>query len=124
MKPIVLALGFTALLLLGCSNQSDTTGPQAMPVELSVWVQEPFHGVSGATVMVANMRAVTDTSGLAVFQTDINVLLPNHTYSITVTAPGFTQAFPEADTVRIPSSPNQPNRYELVTTVQMKLALR
>jgi len=91
-----------------------------MPVELSVRAEAPFHGVRDGTVLVANMRAVTDTSGLAVFQTDINVLMPNHTYRIIVDAPLFVQITPEADTIRIPSSPNQPTGYVLDTVIFMK----
>lgn len=124
MKPILLLLGFAALLLTGCSNQSGTAGPETIPVELSVWVLQPLRGIAGATVFFANMKAVTpDTTGLVVFHTDINVLVPNHTYQIVVSAPGFVQAFPGADTVRIPSVPDDPyTGYHLVARVQMKPA--
>jgi hypothetical protein len=91
-----------------------------MAVELSVWVYEPFHAIRGATVQVQNQNAVTDTAGLAVFHTDINTLVPNHTYKIKVIAATFIQAFPEADTIRIPSTPNEPSGFILGKTVQMK----
>jgi hypothetical protein len=120
MKPTLFALFFGVLWLAGCSNQSDPTGPQAMPVELSVYVVEPLHPVNGATVIVANMKMITDTSGFAIFQTDINVLLPNHTYQIYANRGNLIQAFPEADTVIVPSAPNTPTGYFLEKTVQMK----
>ncbi len=121
MKRLVLcAAAALALNVSGCSNDSGTTGPETMPVELSVRAMDAFHGVRGGTVQVRNLSAVTDTGGLAVFHTDINTLLPNHTYRITVIAGSLVQAFPEADTVRIPSAPNQPWGYLLETTVYMK----
>jgi hypothetical protein len=92
-----------------------------MVVDLSVRVLNAFHGVAGATVLIANLRAVTqDTTGLVKFHSDINTLLPNHTYRITVVGTGLIQAFPEADTVRIPSTPNMPWGYDLETNVFMK----
>lgn len=108
------------LLSSGCSNDSGTSGPETMSVELSVWVQEPFHGARNTTVQVAGMSAVTDTSGLAVFRSDINILVPNHTYQIVVVSPVFMQSTPEADTIKIPSSPNRPNGYVLETYVFVK----
>lgn len=118
------------LTAAGCSNDSGTTGPQTMPVELSVRVVEAFHGVRGGTVQVLNLRsgdvspnlsAVTDTSGLAVFHSNINVLIPNHTYKFTVIAGVLIQSFPQQDTIRIPSAPNTASGYELATTVYMML---
>jgi hypothetical protein len=103
----------------GCSNDSATTGPQVMPVKLNVRVSALFHPPVGATVQVQNLSASTDTSGLAVFHSDINTLIPNHTYKISVIANGLVQAFPDADTIRIPSSPNEPSGYFLQTVVQM-----
>lgn len=91
-----------------------------MPVELDVRVYQPLHPVIGAMCLVVNLNAVTDTSGLAVFHTDINTLVPNHTYKIKVIAAIFDQVSPEADTIRIPSSPNEPSGYFLAITVQMK----
>lgn len=117
----LLGLGMALVLVAGgCSNDSGTTGPQTMPVELNVRVYQPLHPISGATVQTANMNAVTDTSGLAVFHTDINTLIPNHTYKITVVAALFVQVSPDADTVIVPSAPNLPNGYQLNKTVQMK----
>ena len=111
-----------ALSIAGCSNDSGTSGPQTMAVELSVKVYSGFHGVAGATVLIANLRAVTqDTMGLVIFHSDINTLVPNHTYRITVAGTGLIQAFPEADTVRIPSAPNMPWGYDLETNVYMKV---
>jgi hypothetical protein len=91
-----------------------------MAVELSVRVLEPLHAIRGATVQVQNQNAVTDTAGLAVFHTDINSLVPNHTYTIKVIAATFIQVSPEGDTIRIPSSPNEPSGYVLQTTVFMR----
>jgi hypothetical protein len=120
-RPLAVLTVISALAFgcIGCSNDSGTTGPQTMPVKLDVRVYQPLHPVIGAMVLVANLNAVTDTSGLAVFHTDINTLVPNHTYKITAIAATFVQAFPEADTIRIPSSPNEPSGYFLYTTVQM-----
>lgn len=91
-----------------------------MAVDLSVRVYEPLHAIHGATVQVQNLNAVTDNAGLAVFHTDINTLVPNHTYKSTVIAATFIQVSPEGDTIRIPSSPNEPSGYVLQTTVFMK----
>jgi hypothetical protein len=123
MKLLVLcAATALALKISGCSNDSVTSGPQTMAVELSVKVYSGFHGLAGATVLIANLRAVTqDTMGLVIFHSDINTLLPNHTYRITVVGTGLIQAFPEADTVRIPSAPNMPSGYDLETSVYMKV---
>jgi hypothetical protein len=115
-----LFLGAALILGGGCSNDSGTSGPQVMAVELSVRVLEPLHAIRGATVQVQNQNAVTDTAGLAVFHTDINSLVPNHTYSIKVIAATFIQVSPEGDTIRIPSSPNEPSGYVLQTTVFMR----
>jgi len=114
-------LAGVALSVGGCSNDTGTSGPETMPVELSVRVLSAFHGVAGATVLIANLRAVTqDTTGLVIFHSDINTLLPNHTYRITVVGTGLIQAFPDADTVRIPSAPNMPSGYDLENNVYMK----
>jgi hypothetical protein len=86
-----------------------TTGPQTMPVELNARVSAIGH----------HMNAVTDTENLAVFHTDINTLMPNHFYQISVIAAGLVQAVPEEDTVIIPSSSNEPSGYVLAITVQM-----
>ena len=92
-----------------------------MPVELSVRVISGFHGIVGATVLIANLRETTqDTTGLVIFHSDINTLLPNHTYRITVAGTGLIQAFPDGDTMRIPSVPNMPSGYDLETNVYMK----
>jgi hypothetical protein len=115
-----LLIGAALTLGGGCSNDSGTSGPQVMAVELSVRVLEPLHAIRGATVQVQNQNAVTDTSGLAVFHTDINSLVPNHTYTIQVIAATFIQVSPEGDTIRIPSSPNEPSGYVLQTTVFMR----
>lgn len=114
-----LLLGAALALGGGCSNDSGTSGPQVMPVELDVRVMQPLHAIQGATVYVSNLTAVTNSEGLATFHTDINTLFPNQTYAITVAANGFIKAFPEPDTIRIPSSPNEPSGYVLETTVQM-----
>ena len=122
MRPLA-ALVFSATLalnLVGCSNDSGTSGPQVMPVELDVRVYQPLHPIQGATVQINNLNAVSDTAGLAVFHTDINTLMPNHTYKIMVVAALFVQVSPEGDTIRIPSSPNEPSGYFLQTVVQMK----
>jgi hypothetical protein len=115
----------------GCSNDSGTSGPQTIAVELNATAQGAFHGVPGATVMVFNQRAgdpppnltaVTDTGGVAHFATNINVLLPNHVYKLTVLEHGgWVQAYPNEDTLAIPSTPNFPNGYVLDYTVQMKI---
>jgi hypothetical protein len=120
-----------ALNLAGCSNDSGTSGPQTLTVQLNVRAQGAFHGVPGATVLVFNQRAgdpppnltaVTDTGGVAHFATNINVLLPNHVYKLTVLEHGgWVQAYPNEDTLAIPSTPNFPNGYVLDYTVQMKL---
>ena len=117
-----LLLGAALALGGGCSNDSGTSGPQVMPVELDVRVMQPLHAIQGATVFVSNLTAVTNSEGLATFHTDINTLIPNQTYTITVAASGFIKAFPEPDTIRIPSSPNEPSGYVLEATVQMKPA--
>jgi len=121
-RSLILLLGIPALVLLGCSN-SGTSGPETMTVELDVLAVEPFHNVSGAKVIVLNLTAVTDTSGSAVIKTDINTLHPTQTYQIYVTHPNFTQAFPDQDTVIVPSAPNNPSGtgYILSKTVQMKM---
>ena len=120
-----------ALGCSGCSNDSGTTGPQTMSVELDVTAQGMFHGVPGATILVFNQRsgdpppnltAVTDTGGVAHFATNINVLLPNHVYKLTVLEHGgWVQAYPNEDTLVIPPQPNIPNGYLLEQTVQMKI---
>jgi len=120
-RGLILLLGIPALVLLGCSNESGTSGPETMPVNLSVRVINALHGMAGATVIVANLSATTpDTSGLVTFHSDINTLIPNHTYKITVVGTGLIQAFPDADTVRIPSAPNRSWGYDLETDVLMK----
>lgn len=133
MKPLAaLAVAVTlALSAAGCSNDSGTSGPETLPVELNVTAQGMFHGVPGATVLVFNQRpgdpppnltAVTDTGGVAHFATNINVLLPNHVYKLTVLEHGgWVQAYPNEDTLVIPSQPNIPNGYLLEQTVQMKI---
>ncbi len=122
MRPLaVLAVSATlALNLAGCSNDSGTSGPQVMAVELDVRIYQPLHPIQGAIVQINNLNAVSDTAGLAVVQTDINTLMPNHTYKIAVIAALFDQVSPEGDTIRIPSSPNEPSGYSLETVVQMK----
>ncbi len=121
MRPYAFVLlGAVLVLGAGCSNDSGTSGPEAMAVELSVRAMEPFHGVSGATVLVENLKGITNSEGLAVFHTDINVLAPNHSYRIIVNAGNLIQAFPESDTVIVPSAPNMPSGYILEKTVQMK----
>jgi len=129
---LLLILVICAMLLwtTGCSNDSGTTGPQTMPVELIVSVQDAFHGVRGGTVQVLNLRsgdvspnlsAVTDTAGFAVFHSNINVLVPNHTYKFTVNAGVLIQAFPNQDTILIPNAPNTPSGYDLEAgTIYMK----
>jgi hypothetical protein len=120
-RGLILLLGIPALVLLGCSNESGTSGPETMPVNLSVRVINALHGMAGATVIVANLQATTqDTSGLVTFHSDINTLIPNHTYKITVVGTGLIQASPDADTVRIPSAPNRSWGYDLETYVLMK----
>ena len=114
-----LLLGAALILLVECSNDSGTSGPETLPVELDVRAQAGFCSVSGATVQVQNLSAVTDTYGLAVFHSDINILVPNHTYKITVIAGGLVQTFPDADTIRVPSSPKEPSGYVLFATVHM-----
>ncbi len=114
-----LLLGAALILLVECSNDSGTSGPETLPVELSVRVQCGIQGVSGAIVQVQNLSAVTDNSGLAMFHSDINIFVPNHTYKITVIAGGLVQAFPDADTIRVPSSPTDPSGYFLDTRVHM-----
>jgi hypothetical protein len=121
-------------LFSGCSNDSGTSGPQTIAVELNVTAQGIFHGVPGATVLVFNQRAgdpppnltaVTDTGGVAHFATNINVLLPNHVYKLTVLEHGgWVQAYPNEDTLAIPSTPNFPNGYVLDYTVQMKMKIK
>lgn len=120
-----------ALNLAGCSNDSGTSGPQTLTVQLNVRAQGAFHGVPGATVLVFNQRpgdpppnltAVTDTGGVAHLATNIDVLLPNHVYKLTVLDHGgWVQAFPNEDTLVIPSTPNFPGGYIMDYTVQMKL---
>jgi len=119
-RSFIWLLGIPALVLLGCSNESGTSGPETMTVELDVRVQAGLQSVSGATVMVQNLSAVTDNSGLAVIHTDINTLHPTQTYPITVTHPSFVQISPDQDTVIIPNSPNKSSGYVLDKTVQMK----
>jgi len=133
MRPIAALVFFAtlALSIAGCSNDSGTSGPQTLIVQLNVRAQGAFHGVPGATVMVFNQRAgdpppnltaVTDTGGVAHFATNINVLLPNHVYKLTVLDHGgWVQAYPNEDTLAIPSTPNFPNGYVLDYTVQMKI---
>ena len=131
---LVAVLTFVTMLALsiaGCSNDSGTSGPQTLTVQLNVRAQGAFHGVPGATVLVFNQRAgdpppnltaVTDTGGVAHFATNIDVLLPNHVYKLTVLDHGgWVQAFPKEDTLAIPSTPNFPGGYILDYTVQMKL---
>ena len=120
-----------ALSCSGCSNDSGTSGPQTLTVQLNVRAQGAFHGVPGATILVFNQRAgdpppnltaVTDTGGVAHFATNIDVLLPNHVYKFTVLDHGgWVQAFINEDTLAIPSTPNFPSGYVLDYTVQMKL---
>jgi len=117
---VFVLLGAALALGGGCSNDSGTSGPQVMAVELDVRVSGIGNPVKNATVQVQNMNANTDNEGLAVLHSDINTMIPNHTYGITVFAAGLVQASPEADTIRIPSTPNQPSGYVLETTVQMK----
>jgi hypothetical protein len=128
-------LVFCSIVLAGlfsrCSNDSGPNGPETLPVELNVTAQGMFNGVPGASVMVfnqrpgdppANLTAVTDTGGVAHFATNINVLLPNHVYKIIVPEHGgWIQAYPNRDTLVIPSQPNIPNGYLLEQTVQMKI---
>jgi hypothetical protein len=131
---LVAVLTFITMLALsysGCSNDSGTSGPETLPVELNVTAQGMFNGVPGASVLVFNQRpgdpppnltAVTDTGGVAHFATNINVLLPNHVYKITVLEHGgWIQAYPNEDTLAIPSTPNFPSGYVLDYTVQMKI---
>jgi hypothetical protein len=115
-----LLLGAALALGGGCSNDSGTTEPQMWPVELDVRVFQPGpHPVIGAMVKVVNMNVVTDTSGLAIIKSDINTLMPNNTYKITVTAGIFVQAFPDWDTIRIESTPTEPSGYLYSITVNM-----
>jgi hypothetical protein len=116
-----LLLGTALALGGGCSNDSGTSGPQVMTVELDVTVYQPGpHPVIGATVQVQNMTAVTDTLGLAIIKSDINTLVPNNTYTITVIAAIFKQTSPLGDTIRIQSSPNEPSGYLYPITVSME----
>src|SRR5512137_1653058 len=115
-----LLLGAALALGGGCSNDSGTSGPQVMPVELDVTVYQPGpHPVVGATVLVQNMTAVTDHSGLAIIKSDINTLVPTKTYTITVIAALFVQVSPKGDTIRIENSPNEPSGYLYPITVSM-----
>lgn len=130
-KASILFLMAVTLTLLpnGCSNESTTSGPVTIPVKLAVSVSF-MNPTSGATVNVLNyfpndpgvhLQSVTDKNGYATFETDFNVLLPNHLYRIQVPdIDGLTQAFPDQDTLRIPSAPNHGNSYDLFTTVSMK----
>lgn len=115
-----LLLGAALALGGGCSNDSGTSGPQVMPVELDVRVIVPPHPVPYAVVRVLNMNAITNSDGLATFHTDINTLMPNNTYPIMVAANGLVQVSPEGDTIRVPSSPNETSGYLLQAMVQMK----
>lgn len=123
MKMFFFQIMALALVLTGCSNDSGTTGPQVMPVDLTVTVGYIFHGVPNATVLVVNLKEVTkDTTGVVTFHTDINTLLPNHKYPISVIAPGLVQDTTEDDTVRVPNAPNTANGYDLQYFIHMKNA--
>jgi hypothetical protein len=125
---LLLMAATLALFPEGCSNESTTSGPVTIPVKLSVSVSF-INPTPGATVNVlnyspndpgVNLQAKTDNSGYAEFNTDFNVLLPNHIYKVKVQdIDGLKQANPDQDTVWVPSSPNYPDHYELYRPISM-----
>jgi len=119
--PILLLMAATlALLPDGCSNESTTSGPVTLPVKLTVNLIY-LRPLTGATVFVSNLETKTDNEGTAVFNTTIDVLFPNCSYAIRV--PDFqdaTQAYPETDSVKIPSEPTTAYGWDLNTWVLMQ----
>jgi len=126
---LMIVLVFLVLSPLGCSNESTTSGPVTIPVKLTVSVSSPMCPTSGAMVNVLNysptdpavyLQAKTDNSGYAEFNTDFDVVLPNHIYKFKVQdIYGLKQATPDQDTVWVPSSPNYPDHYEFYRPISM-----
>ncbi|MFC1724086.1 hypothetical protein ACFL4T_00560 [candidate division KSB1 bacterium] len=122
MKNILYITLYFSLVVLACS--SDTNGPvEGFPVHLEITVkaynsiQREYSKVTGAIVELLDynknyikgklFREFSDEYGIAVFETDSNVLSPNRNYLVVLSHPS-NPALTETETeFQMPATPNE-----------------